>query len=98
MADLAEKPERTPLKRKQVNFCTHFDDRTPVGKPAGVFFTKKVLIAVTNTIFLRLTDEHPDKIEQVYFLSQPVNELSYDQLTQLFANHPEQFTLLWEKQ
>ena len=38
------------------------------------------------------------QIEQVYFLSQPVNELSYDQLTQLFANHPEQFTLLWEKQ
>ena len=38
------------------------------------------------------------QIEQVYFLSQPVNELSYDQLTQLFANHPEQFALLWEKQ
>lgn len=39
-----------------------------------------------------------DQIEQVYFLSQPVNELSYDQLTELFANNPEQFTLLWEKE
>lgn len=38
------------------------------------------------------------QIEQVYFLSQPVNELSYDQLTELFANNPEQFTLLWEKE
>ena len=38
------------------------------------------------------------QIEQVYFLSQRVNELSYDQLTELFANNPEQFTLLWEKE
>lgn len=38
------------------------------------------------------------QIEQVYFLSQPVNELSYDQLTELFANNSEQFTLLWEKE
>lgn len=38
------------------------------------------------------------QIEQVYFLSQPVNELSYDQLTELFANNPEQFTLLWKKE
>lgn len=38
------------------------------------------------------------QIEQVYFLSQPVNELSYDQLTELFANNPEQFTLLWGKE
>ncbi len=37
-------------------------------------------------------------VSQVYFLSQPVNELSYDQLVKLFANHPEQFTLLWEKE
>lgn len=38
------------------------------------------------------------RIEQVYFLSQPVSDLSYDQLTELLADHPEQFTLLWEKE
>ncbi len=38
------------------------------------------------------------QIEQVYYLSQPVNELSYDELTQLFTTNPDQFTLLWEKE